>query len=129
MTTPREDAERIASDDAGNAENNYASWLSNHSCGGYYGCCGGGKEVERSVLASLIESALTAAESRGAQRALKEAAERLLSPDVQAELTAAMPEQEFNAIVDRSTESDAIKGEIAAWLNACAEALADRGTA
>ena len=74
--TLRDIARQIVSDDAGTSENGWAFWRGNHSCGTHYGCCGGGTEINNDVLIILIESALLAAESRGAQRALKEAAER-----------------------------------------------------
>jgi hypothetical protein len=70
-----ERAEQIANDDISNESNGYAYWSDNHpSCG--YGCCGGGKEIDRKMLASLILSALREAHMAGREEALDEIAER-----------------------------------------------------
>jgi hypothetical protein len=53
----RERAEAIAYE-RGSIED---SWSSGHSCGSY-GCCGGGKEIDRDELARVIADALARAE-------------------------------------------------------------------
>jgi hypothetical protein len=51
-------AQAIAWDDCGNEVNGYLSWENLHSCGGY-GCCGGGKDIDRKELERAIHEALT----------------------------------------------------------------------
>lgn len=50
-------AQQIARDEQGSEANGYLSWENNHSCGGY-GCCGGGKDIDRKELARAIQQAL-----------------------------------------------------------------------
>ncbi len=66
-------AKAIAWDEAGTEANGYASWENNHSCGmRSYGCCGGGKDIDRKVLAKLIESALLTVLDRTPQEETKD---------------------------------------------------------
>jgi hypothetical protein len=74
--TPEQIAKMIAWDE-GQLE---TSWSSAHpSCG--YGCCGGGKEIDRDALTALVLDALRTAESQGEARgrrlALEQAAEQM----------------------------------------------------
>jgi hypothetical protein len=48
-------AKMIAWDEYGPVED---SWVSNHSCRMSYGCCGGGKDIDRDALAKAIMAAL-----------------------------------------------------------------------
>jgi hypothetical protein len=66
--TPERIAHDIAWDDYATEANGYASWESNHSCGmGRYGCCGGGKDIDREALEKAIAAALASLTSELAQ--------------------------------------------------------------
>jgi hypothetical protein len=52
---PEQTARAIARDEYGALVD---SWESNHSCNGYIGCCGGGKEIDRAALERAILHAI-----------------------------------------------------------------------
>jgi hypothetical protein len=58
--TAREIAEQIVNEDVRDEHGGYAYWIDNHSCGGY-GCCGGGKEIDKPALTNIIERAIAVA--------------------------------------------------------------------
>lgn len=59
-TRLRQRAHAIAWDDCASETNGYLTWEGNHSCGGY-GCCGGGKDIDRQALEWVIYEALVEA--------------------------------------------------------------------
>ena len=60
--TLRAKAHAIAWDDCASETNGYLSWENLHSCGGY-GCCGGGKDIDRQALERVIYEALVEAQA------------------------------------------------------------------
>jgi hypothetical protein len=62
-------AEQIVNEDVRDELGGYVYWIDNHSCG-TYGCCGGGREIDKPALTRLIAQALTEAEARGRAAAL-----------------------------------------------------------